>query len=94
MTDWRSISDCMANALRRVQPYLDLVPATAGDDVLLALAKYDVAVAETAIVQKAGVKPHCAHESYQKIDGRCVGCGELVPHCATCRCGEKKAMGA
>src|SRR5690554_6948250 len=43
--------DALASALRRVEPYLDLVPPSAAAQVREALAAYDAHVAKQAIVQ-------------------------------------------
>lgn len=66
----------LASALRRVEPYLDLVPPSAAAQVREALAAYDAHVAKQAIVQVPG-GPQCSH-AYAVENGRCVGCGAEV----------------
>lgn len=64
----------LAAALRRAEPYLDLLPDTAAVQVREAIAAFDLAVAQTSIVQTPG-QPQCNHESYARVDGKCGGCG-------------------
>lgn len=66
-----TILTTLASALRRVEPYLDLVPPSAAAQVREALAAYDAHVAAVT----GG--PQCSH-AYAVEAGRCVGCGAEV----------------
>lgn len=77
MTDFRPSADTLAAALKRVDNYVSYLPPSVARDVREALKEYELAVAESEIVQKPGVKPYCSH-AFARENGRCVGCGELV----------------
>lgn len=77
MNNWHPIADGLANALRRTEPYLSLLPKSAAAQIRAALDAYDLAVADEAIVQRPHKPMACTHEFGREM-GRCMGCGELV----------------
>lgn len=69
----------LASALRRVEPYLDLVPPSAAAQVREALAAYDahVSIVQSPAMPSANGGPQCSH-AYAVEAGVCKGCGERV----------------
>lgn len=61
----------LAHALKRVVPFLDLVPKSAAAEVRLALARYE---AEKAIVQTTDGAKEQVRESIERWHSNCPGC--------------------
>ena len=74
MTDFRPSADTLAAALKRVSNYVSYLPPSVARDVREALKEYELAVADSEIVQTPDVAKQQVRESLNRWHQNCPNC--------------------